>query len=308
MILCVCPNPSVDSYAWLMEFKKGMANRMSKLDNFPGGKGIHVACALSELEVPVHLLGIWAGKSGEFIRQECEKRGVHSNGIEIEGENRKCYTFRSENSEFNSTELLEPGPSLSDEKWTEFLKIFEAEAAKAELICISGSFPKNAPEDAYFQLLEACNQLGKKAIIDCSGIQLKNALKTSFFGIHINEHEIKDLEPQHSSEENLEKIAKKCDLVALTLGKKGLKLYENGNLTEANVQIDNVISTVGSGDCLTAGILAALHKKYNTEDMAKMAVACGAANCLNEDLGMLRKDDVSSLFLKAQSKKLIDVG
>ncbi|SDD81994.1 tagatose 6-phosphate kinase [Pricia antarctica] len=49
MILAVCPNPSIDTYAWLTVFKKGQANRISGMMEFPGGKGIHVAMALKEL-------------------------------------------------------------------------------------------------------------------------------------------------------------------------------------------------------------------------------------------------------------------
>jgi tagatose 6-phosphate kinase len=34
----------------------------------------------------------------------------------------------------------------------------------------------------------------------------------------------------------------------------------------------------------------------STEEVAKLAVACGAANCLRQDLGMLYQKDVNELL------------
>ncbi|WP_227009054.1 1-phosphofructokinase family hexose kinase [Christiangramia fulva] len=280
----------------------GTVNRISSLKAFPGGKGTHVACALNEMGIPVKLMGIWAGKSGEYIRQECHKRNIPTCGIEIDGENRRCYTFRSLNTAFNSTELLEPGPELLEQNWKEFLKDFRKQITEVQLIIISGSFPKNAPQDAYLQLIELCNRVGKKVIIDCSGIQLKNAMRSSFFGIHINEQEIRNLAAHNSITDTIKSLKEKTTWLALTLGKKGLRLIKGNEEVQANVVVNNVKSTVGSGDCLTAGIAAAIFKKLGMKEIARYGVAFGAANCLNENLGMLRKEDVNDLIRNVNIK------
>lgn len=307
MILCVCPNPSIDSFAWLESIDPGKTNRISALKKYPGGKGTHVALAVNELDVKVKLMGIWAGKSGEYIRIECEKFGIKTSGIEIEGENRHCYTFKSNSNEFNSTELLEPGPSLSNQSWKNFLKKFEVEIKQASLICISGSFPTNAPEDAYFRMIEICKTNNKKVIIDCSGIQLKNALKSSFFGIHLNEHEIQELDPENTIDNNIKLLKDHCEMVAISLGEKGLKLYYDELIIQANVTVDQVLSTVGSGDCLTAGIAVGFYKKQDLVEIARLGVSAGAANCINEDLGMLKKSDVVHLLQQTEFKNKSNV-
>lgn len=50
-ILVVCPNPSIDTYAWIDGFANGVPNRIKREDRYPGGKGLHVAMALAELVI-----------------------------------------------------------------------------------------------------------------------------------------------------------------------------------------------------------------------------------------------------------------
>lgn len=300
MILSVCPNPSIDSYAWIDEFTPGGVNRIHELREYPGGKATHVAMATNTLGSKTSLLGNWAGSSGAWIKQQCQNLGITSIGPEINGSNRKCYTFRTTNTLFLNTELLEPGPTMKSTDWSGFLEVFTEQAKDAGLICASGSWPKGAPDDAYYKLAEISKKSEKRLILDCSGPQLEQALTTRFFGLHINEHEAKQMFGANNTSDIINKLKNNIDLIALTKGKEGLWLYYKGQLIHANVTIDNVISTVGSGDCLTAGIAHAVYNNMSIEDIARYGVACGAANCLNEDLGILKLEDVQALLPQVQ--------
>ena len=302
MILSVCPNPSIDCYAWLEKLHLGKVNRLVNLQEFPGGKGVHVAMAVSELGGTSGLLGNWAGGTGDWIKNECLHRNIEVSGITLDGNNRKCYTFRSSNPDFNNTEILEPGPVMNTQKWMELKNSFEKNIKTANIICLSGSWPENAPKDAYHQLLEIAEKQNKKIILDCSGIQLKEALKSTFFGLHLNEQEAYNLCGSTDFDILLKTLNGRIDLVAMTKGKEGLCMAYKGKTYTANVKIKKVISTVGSGDCLTAGIAWALEQNLNPEKIAAYGVACGAANCLNEDLGILKKQNVEKLLPQVKCK------
>lgn len=306
MILSVCPNPSIDTYAWLDQIEAGGVNRISKLREYPGGKATHVAMALKELGSDTTLLGNWAGASGTWIQQQCESLKINTEGLLLKGSNRKCYTFRTDNALFLNTELLEPGPSMNETDWIEFLGIYDKEIQKSTIIVASGSWPKGVPEDAYLQIAQHAEKANKNVILDCSGSQLEKALQTSFFGLHINEHEAKNLCGTDDFNTILTKLGQKVALIAITKGKEGLWLHHNGRTIHANVKIDNVISTVGSGDCLTAGIAHAVNKKMDLEDIARYGVACGAANCLNEDLGILKLGDVNTLLPQVKINEIVN--
>ncbi|MBI6116819.1 1-phosphofructokinase family hexose kinase [Salegentibacter maritimus] len=304
MILSLCLNPSIDSYAHIKGFEPGSVNRIESLKEYPGGKGVHVAMALAELGANSRLLGFWSGAAGEWIKNQCEALKVASNGVSVSGNNRKCYTFISENSALHHTELLEPGPTLSVNDFENFLEVFQNESAKSDFVCISGSCPKNAPEDAYAQLIRIAKQQQKKVILDCTGIQLEKALEEGFFGIHLNHIEAKSLCGSSKIEDLQEFFGDKVQLIALTRGSEGLELAYENKIIKSQIKLprEEIISTVGSGDCLTAGIAFALHKQLKHSEIAAWGAACGTANCLNEDLGMLKKEDVERMLKKVQIK------
>ncbi|MEC3966190.1 1-phosphofructokinase family hexose kinase [Flagellimonas halotolerans] len=297
MVLTVCPNPSIDTYAWLETFALGQTNRIGQVKEYPGGKGIHVAMALKELDCPVSLMGNWAGPNGDWIKNSPKLRGIEIVGPQLSGNTRKCFTFRSDiDKKIDNTELLEPGPYMTAQDWELFLSQFNVALNHCDLVCLSGSWPKGAPEDAYHQLLQLCEKAGKKAILDCSGSQLNNALKGKFFGLHINEDEAKAIFGTIDHSEINKILKNRVSLLALTKGKDGLFLYRDNDYIHANVVLKEVKSTVGSGDCLTAGIAYAIFNELRLDQIASYGVACGAANCMNEDLGILRRKDVDELL------------
>lgn len=304
MILNVCPNPSIDTFAWFDDFKINQTNRITKIEEFPGGKGTHIALALAELGEKTFLFGNWGGYTGEWIKNASIEKGIDVLGVQLTGNNRKCYTFRSLNNDLSNTEILEPGPEMTMKNWLEFKKLFETKISKANTICLSGSWPKEAPKDAYFQLIKIAKNQNKKVFLDCSGIQLIKALQSTFFALHLNEHEAFQFCGSNNFDVLLNKLDNKIDLVALTKGKEGLYMRYKEKTYFANVEIEKPISTVGSGDCLTAGIAWAFEKGLTGEEIASYGVACGAANCLNEELGMLKKKDVKDILPKVKCKIL----
>jgi tagatose 6-phosphate kinase len=57
-----------------------------------------------------------------------------------------------------------------------------------------------------------------------------------------------------------------------------------------------VRSAVGSGDCLTAGLAVAHDRGHDWRQALRLGVACGAANCLRPELGMIHRADVERLL------------
>lgn len=304
MVLSVCPNPSIDTYAWLEDFKLGKANRISKQEEFPGGKGVHVAMALQEAGAPTVLMAAWAGHPGEWIKAACKERGMATVGVDLKGMNRKCYTFLAEATAIRNTELMEPGPEMNGEDFDRFVGVFKDNLRQSALTVMSGSWPKGAPKTAYRELIAAANGSGKKVILDCSGEQLTHALEEKIFGIHLNEHEAKQYCGTSSVHEAFDKLHEKVELIALTKGKEGLFLSYQGTRLHANVTLEKVISTVGCGDCLTAGVALGVSRGYGVEEIARYGAAFGAANCLRPDLGMIYKADVERLLPQVNINEL----
>ncbi len=297
MILCCCPNLSVDTRVHIDALQIGAVNRATHTEEFPGGKGVHVALAAHALGADVCLLGIWGGSAGAFIRQNCEARGIRCIGPNINQENRRCLSFTD-----NDTEVLMPGPQIDECIFDEYLAILKTEAQAADLVSISGSWPQGAPSDAYAQCVQLLNALEKAHLIDCSGEQLTQALEAKPYAVHCNSAEIKDCSHKTNVAEQLDYLKSFCQLSVLTCGSEGLFLAKNDTVVHSLCSIEHVISSVGCGDAVCAAVVVSLAKQSTLSEMASLASACGAANCLNADLGMIHSSDVERFITSAETK------
>ncbi len=294
MILCLCPNPSVDMYVWLKTLAAGQANSCRKEERFPGGKGVHVALALAELGEPVMLLGFWGGPTGQWIKEECEARGIACYGPELAGWSQTCFTIKAEEP-FDDTELLGRGPSITAKDFESFVTTFNYLLSKATQVSLSGSWPPGAPANAYALLIARAAQAGKNTFLDCSGEQLRWALAQKPFAVHVNQQEGQHLFQAESPAQTAFLLAKQCTYAAVTAGADGLYLASGPELIHTRCPVEEVYSAVGSGDCLLAGLAFAFNQGLDSLAVASLAVACGAANCIRPELGLLYRKDVEIL-------------
>ncbi len=301
MILCVCPNPAIDTAIMLDDFKPGKVNRAFKELSFPGGKGVHVALGVKELGEEVVLLAFWGGATGRWIRKECEALGIRCYGPEVAGWSRTCLTIRAKNN-FDETELLGKGPIINEQEYAAFLKAYESLLEEAELVSMSGSWPENFIGADYCDLIERASKANVRSFVDCSGKALVRALEQRPYAVHINHFEGYEIYKLTSPEDVFAKMEEQCEMVALTFGSKGLYLYKNGEMVHALSKVENVISAVGSGDSLMSGLLVAQKRKYGLLETAKLAASAGAANCIKEAVGMFNASDVEKLVRKCKAK------
>ena len=293
MILVICPNPAIDTYWHLDAIKSGQSNRIEKEEKYAGGKGVHVALALAELEYKSTLCGIWGGNNGKWIKDQCRSLGIDTSGIDVEKENRTCITLKN-NTDWKDTEFLGTGPMITESDYEQFFESYLQLLPSHDVIVLSGSWPPCPINDPYGPFIDAARTQGKMLWLDCSGKVMAESLSHRPWGIHINHKEMQELCQLNNC--TAKEIFSQCNWTALTKGKDGLELYDSsGNVIRGHCYLEQVISTIGSGDCLTAGLAAASYSGVEKEEMVRWAVACGAANCLRPELGMLFKSDVDLL-------------
>lgn len=303
MILSVCPNPAVDTYFFLDDLIPGKVNRLQKEQFYAGGKGVHVSMAVAELGGDVQLAGFWGGATGELINKECEKLNIACHGPQLKEWNRFCINIKSE-SKFSETEILGHGPNINSGDIEDFHKTLTTLIPNADCMTLSGSWPSGAGKSAYAELIKLSHSFDCRVFLDCSGEFLLEALKLKPFCVHINQHEADWAFDTGNIIRNLEKLAANCDLAVITYGEKGAYFLFEDEIYHAECRINAVYSSIGSGDCLLAGLALAFTRDESIRDAIKLAVACGAANCLREELGMFYKHDVKKLLNQVIIKKI----
>lgn len=295
-VLVTCPNPSMDILATIDSLQPGVPNRISDEHRYPGGKGIHVAMALAELGIEVVVAGLWGGATGQWIREECLRYypGIRFIGSEITEWSRSCYTFKT-NDNYDDTEILGPGPRLTADVMKGYSNIISEHLTSATALVLSGSWPEGADKDGYRDLISLANQASVPTFLDCTGIQLEQALNENPFCVHLNRKEITEHFKLDFEEASLALLTH-SEVAAITDGSRGLFLSTSERAIHSLAKVDQVMSTVGSGDCLMAGVVAGYVLNMTLDQTAKYAASCGAANCLRPELGMLYKADVTRLM------------
>lgn len=307
MILSVCANPSVDSFWSIDQIEKGTANRSKSESFYPGGKGIHVALGLRELGEEVTTMAVWGGNTGKWIKEKCNSRNISTIGITVEDWTRICITNQA-SSNWNETELLGAGPTLKADQVQSFISIYKDYLSNTKLnaVVLSGSVPKGFSNEIYGKLTNLAQAFDVPTFIDASGELLKETLDAKPFAVHINADEGKELTNLEEPADIAKKIANYCNLAAVTAGKNGLYLAHKDSLFHAyhDLEKSKVISTVGAGDSLLAGLCYSFISCSDQKEWSKWATACGSANCINPELGMFDLEDVRRIINHVQIEKL----
>lgn len=302
MILVINLNASVDKRYEIENIQKGQVMRARQVENTPGGKGLHVANVATILKEDCIATGLLGGKSGEFIEESLKKYGIKQDFVKIKGETRSCLAFITD--DLVQTEILEPGPEVSEVEQQDFLDKYIDLIKQAKIVVASGSVPKNIPPIFYRKLIEMSNSQDKKFLLDTSGELLREGIEGKPYFIKPNRDEIEALTGRRikSVEDAIREIkefqVKGIKFVAISLGKEGSIAGFEGKFYKVKVPKIEAVNPVGSGDSYVAGVAVALQRGYDIKDTLRFASACGTANAMEKETGFVTESVVNELFEK----------
>lgn len=311
MIVTVTMNPSIDISYSLDRLNINTVNRTNQVTKTAGGKGLNVARVIHDLQGDVLATGMLGGIHGAFITSELEKAGIKHDFVTIKDETRNSIAVLHEG---NQTEILESGPTVSEDERAKFLDKFRALLDLAEIITISGSLPKRLPHDFYQQLVQAAQAHGVKILLDTSGVSLEKVVSSQNkpYMIKPNLEELENLLEKTFLLEYLEDIQlalteplfKGIEWVIVSLGKEGAIAKHRDMFYRVTIPEINVLNPVGSGYATIAGFAYAMTKKLNPYEILKMCMATGMANARERITGHVDLANVRNYFSKVEVKKI----
>lgn len=308
MILVINLNASVDKRYEVESIKSGQVIRAKSVENTPGGKGLHVANVATILKEDCIATGMLGGKSGEFIEDKLNDYGINKDFVKISGETRSCLAIISY--DFEQTEILEPGPEVTEEEKQRFLDKYMDLVEDANIIVASGSVPKNIPSNFYRSLIDIANSKGKKFLLDTSGELLREGIKGKPYFIKPNKDEIEALTGRkiNTIDDVISEIKRFQEegikFVAISLGAEGSVVGYNGELYKVSIPKVKAVNPVGSGDSYVAGVAIGIQRGYEIEHILKFASACGTANAMEKESGFVTESVVNELIDKIIVEKI----
>ncbi|MGD9563302.1 MAG: 1-phosphofructokinase family hexose kinase [Pyrinomonadaceae bacterium] len=304
MIVCISANPAIDKRLIIDELVIGGVNRSRSSIPFAGGKAAHVAMAVKALGEEVAWIGFLGGAAGQQIERQLVELGIDVTAVRTESDTRTNLEIIDKSGTI--TEILEPGGAVTLDELERFRSTCAESFEKAgnELVVVlSGSLPPGVPKDEYSSLTTIARSFGGKVIVDASGAALDASLAAAPDLIKPNwseaEHASGVSIRNHDDAVDAARILtdRGAKAVALTLGKDGLMFSGPSSAPIfAKPPTVDVVSTVGCGDATVAGFAVAMKRGLDETAAVRLASACGAANCLAELPGQIRRSDVERLM------------
>lgn len=314
MIVTVTMNAALDRTVSVPNFQPGTRNRATSATELSGGKGVNVARTLKALGEPVVATGLAGGRTGTSIVEGLTAEGILNDFVRIRDESRTTTAIIDPNG--HQTEVIEYGPDIGDDELALFIEKIRFLARGADTMVLAGSLPKNVDAGFYATLQR---ELGDAVVVavDAQGPVLRAALAAGPDLVSPNVREAEEIVGHEFSDDgDMAEAAR--ELTAMGAGMAivhhpdGCVLREpspdgKGGVTwTAFLRRRDVLSSVGSGDALLGGYLAAVSRGVDMEDRLRLAVACGAANTLVPGAGVFDLGDVEALSRQVTIERVPD--
>jgi 1-phosphofructokinase len=281
MIVTVTPNPSLDRTLEVEELRRGEVVRAYADRSDPGGKGVNVSRALAANGYSSRAVLPLGGHDGALLASLLEGLGIEVAAVSIADAIRSNVTVAEPDG--TVTKLNAPGPRLSATEVEALLERAVAAAEGAGWVVASGSLAPGTPDDLYSRLAAGVRPVGVRIAVDTSGPALERALAAGPDVLKPNEEELSEVTgvvPETLGDVVLaanQLREKGVGTVLVSLGARGAVLVDEGGAIHAESEVIVPRSTVGAGDALLAGFLAAGGEGPNA--LAE-GVAWGAAACV----------------------------
>lgn len=293
-------NTAIDRFMQVDALTPGDVHRARTETLYPGGKGVHVAQTIAALGERVRLVGVIDAAHRAFVTHRMNARGVLFHGVDIAGPLRQCLAVQEPAGRI--TEILGQGPQLSADEQANLLGEFDRSVAESELVILSGSLPRGFGDHLYADLIQRVQRLGKRCLVDASGQALRHAVSVEPYLVKPNRDEISELVGQPVTglpaavAAALALRERGIAMPVVTLGAFGAVAADDTGVWHAQPASVPVRNTVGSGDCLLAGVAVAIHRQWPIDLALRLGVACGAANAASEETGFAERGDIDLLL------------
>lgn len=270
MILTVTLNPAVDHTVRLHEpLNAGTVQRTDDTRFDAGGKGINVSKYLDEFGAETTATGILGGFLGSFVKSQLSAEGISHDFVEIDGQTRLNTTvLTDEEYKINHT-----GPAVDVAAIDTIVERIAAH--DPETVVVAGSLPPSLDVTVIDQI---ANTGDWATVVDIGGEDLTRLTET-YSLCKPNREELATatgeatttVEECFQAAETLQ--SRGFNRVVASLGADGAILVTRSNTFHIPALDADVVDTVGAGDALLAGVLAAFADESTDEDALRTGVA-----------------------------------
>ena len=305
-VLTLTLNPALDHTIAVSGLKLGEVNRALNMQADVGGKGINVASCLADFGVPTAVSGLLGRDNAAqfealFAAKQIDNRFHYLDGLT------RINTKLVDRASGDTTDVNMPGPSLSAEGIAQATAHFEAcldaLLPQAGWVVLAGSLPPGWPADIYARLIGTVRQRGGRVLLDASGAALSAAIAAGPDIAKPNRdelaelvgHALQDLDAVVAAGRSLLDKTPALRTLVVSRGGDGALFVNRDEAQLAHPAEIEPLSTVGAGDAMVAGILAATLERASLRRAAQLATAFSASKLARLGPHLPAPDEVRAL-------------
>lgn len=299
-IATVTLNPAFDLVGRLKRIEIGEVNTVETLGIYPAGKGINVAKVLADLGSSLSVTGfLGAENEGDFVNAFKQNK-LKDAFYRINGKTR--INVKITETEADVTDLNFLGFEISAQDWQNFVAQSAEWKNQFDLVAVCGSLPRGITPEQFAEWLESLHQQGLKVVLDTSNAALTAGLKAHPWLIKPNRRELEVFvgKALNSTDEIIQAAqtlhSQGIENVVISMGEKGsLWLNSEGVLQAQPPRCENVVSTVGAGDSMVAGLIYGLSQDWDKTQILKFASATSANAVAQSNVGVEDRNVIDEL-------------
>lgn len=306
-IVTVTLNPGIDTSCRVPQVMPEHKLRCSEPVHEPGGGGINVSRAIRNLGGESLALFPAGRYFGRMLMSLLDEEGIDYRHVDIGGQTRENLIVTEETSG-RQYRFGMPGPRVTERECEAVLGLLDGLKEQPGYVVGSGSLPPGAPSDFYARLGRKASDLGARYILDTSGEALCRAAEFPLYLVKPNRRELSQLAGSDVLEEDdlaeaARRLVSECGIsaVVVSLGAGGAMLVTRELCRRIHAPSVKIISKVGAGDSMTAGIVLGLTRGLDLLDAAMFGAAAGTAAVMTPGSQLCRKDDTERIFEKIRS-------
>lgn len=308
-IATVTLNPAFDLVGRLQRIELGEVNTVETLGLYPAGKGINVAKVLADLGQKTSVSGFLGYDNQGDFTQFFEQLNLDDQFYRIPGKTRINVKITETDADVTDLNFLGFDVSLTD--WQSFVKQSQQWATYYDLIAICGSLPRGIRAEQFAEWLTSLNSQGVKIVLDSSNAALTYGLNTRPWLVKPNRRELeiwagrplKNITDIIQAAQSLHRQG--IENVIISMGAEGaIWLNQEGILRAEPPRCENIVSTVGAGDSMVAGLIYGFSQGWDKANTFCFASAISALAVSQSNVGVKDKTALDQLFQQIKLSQL----
>jgi len=281
-VATVTPNPAIDQTITVERLRPGEVHRALLIRQDAGGKGVNVASCLADWGLPVVAFGLLGADNATLFEKLYTDKGIKDQFQRMPGETRVNLKIVDD---VQTTDINMGGATVDPERIEHLATAIVNFAVPGTRIVLSGSLPPGCPPNLYADLVGRLKNRGAQVLLDTSGQPLSLALKARVLPDIIKPNRCELTlwgdEPLDTLDDVVRVAVRLHEqgiaLVVVSMGEQGALFVSEEGVLVASLPAGTVASTVGAGDAMVAGIVAALAEGGPLERIARLSTAFAVA-------------------------------